>query len=545
MWLAHEIDSARPPAAAGSVARPAALLMLAASLLALLIPTYRDLYRDFWRFDSGAHGPLILSISIALIFRQRAWLRAAASDQGFRGVTLLVLGVLLYVAGRVDAAPQLEALSQIPILLGLAGYLLGRAAAARLAFPILFLAFLVPIPGSLLAALTVPLKRVVSGLVVAVLHDAGLPVASSGVVIYVGPYQLLMADACSGLTSLASMGAIAVLFAHAIRAQASRLHRACLVASVLAVALLANVVRVALLCLVTYFAGDAAGAAFHAAAGLLEILFAVGALWGLNAGLGALFAKGLPAPRHEPDSAARGARSLKRLWFATALLAAGPALAAYLAPQRQMRPDPDLRAIVPARFGGWELVESSQRQVDVALAEDGGGAGALYDHVLYRTYADPSGHVVMLALAYGRSQRQEVKVHRPELCYAAAGFDIEVDEPARFALAAGQSIPGRRLVARSPRYGEAVSYWIRIGRAYSANPWVTRLLLMQDALNGVVPDGILVRVSTALGGNESAEALFRRHESFLSALAGALPDGGAPLLVAAAPERGLFARSAR
>src|SRR5207344_1473437 len=94
-----------------------------------------------------------------------------------------------------------------------------------------------------------------------ILHAAGYPIGRTGVVLIVGQYQLLVADACSGLNSMFSLSALGFLYLYLMR-RASVLHNALIVASILPIAFAANIVRVLVLILVTYHFGDAAGQGF-------------------------------------------------------------------------------------------------------------------------------------------------------------------------------------------------------------------------------------------------------------------------------------------
>ena len=127
----------------------------------------------------------------------------------------------------------------------------------------------------------VPLKEFVAAAVTDVLFFAGLPIARDGVVIYVGPYQLFIADACSGLNQLVALAAIGALYVH-VAAHAARAHSLLLLASIVPVATLANVARVATLVLATYFGGDALGRQLHDYVSYAEIAVAFGAFFVLD-----------------------------------------------------------------------------------------------------------------------------------------------------------------------------------------------------------------------------------------------------------------------
>ena len=120
-----------------------------------------------------------------------------------------------------------------------------------------------------------------------------------------------------------------------------------------------------------------------------------------------------------------------------------------------------------------------------------------YDAVLMRSYKDKSGHVVMLAIAYAMQQTQEIKIHRPEYCYHAQGFTIAQQVPV--SLARGkQQLTGNGLLVRRNGRNEWVQYWIRIGSGFPRTGMDARLQLLKESMQGQVPDGILIRVSSLI-----------------------------------------------
>jgi exosortase/archaeosortase family protein len=199
--------------------------------------------------------------------------------------------------------PLLSMASQMPVLAGILLVLRGTAGLRLAAFPLLFLAFMMPLPGMVVEAMTGQLKELLSAASVDLLHALGYPAARSGVVIVVGQYQLLMADACSGLHSLFSLAALGLLYVHlTARRDESKTggtgggqgdgyrgaHVALLLAAILPVALAANLLRVVLLILVTYHGGDALGRQIHEAMGVLVFLVALALLFAVDGALLAL-----------------------------------------------------------------------------------------------------------------------------------------------------------------------------------------------------------------------------------------------------------------
>jgi exosortase len=163
------------------------------------------------------------------------------------------------------------------------------------AFFFVFLLFLLPLPGQVVDALTTPLKHQVSALAATVLYAAGYPVAKTGVILHLGPYQLLVADACSGLRSMVSLSATGAIYLY-LSGRRHPLHLGLLVLSILPIAFLANTLRVVTLALITFYLGDAAAQSYlHELASVSLYLFALALLVGFDYLLGAL--PGLRLPR--------------------------------------------------------------------------------------------------------------------------------------------------------------------------------------------------------------------------------------------------------
>lgn len=252
------------------------------ALLVMYLPSYRALANTFWAMSDDAEGAIILAISLWLVWREREiFFNPPDSRLRFGGLLLFLFGLLLYSLGRSQEFFQFEVGSQIPVLLGIVVLLLGRSGLKRLWFPIFFLLFLVPIPGSIMDSMLLPLKQAVSWIVDEILHRAGYPISRNGVVLVIGGYQLLIADACSGLNSMVALSGIGLLYVYLVGSD-DKITLTILLLSVLPVAFVANIVRVLILVLVTYHFGDAAGQKFHDSAGYLEIGMAFGAFFLLD-----------------------------------------------------------------------------------------------------------------------------------------------------------------------------------------------------------------------------------------------------------------------
>lgn len=196
---------------------------------------------------------------------------------------------------------------------------------------------------------------------------------------------------------------------------------------------------------------------------------------------------------------------------------------------------PSLEQTVPRQFGDWKEVALATSPID-----PGKGTGEEpsmdrpYDDVLMRAYGNSRGEVVLLALAYGRNQRQEVKIHRPDVCYTAQGFQLLSRSSVAFPVpdAHGRPIQGMRMLVSAPGRTEAVSYWIRIGDMYTDNAWAIRYHIFQQGVSGRAVDGVLVRVSQIVSASKDASAeRYQLQETFLADLIRALPAGARRALV--------------
>ena len=284
-----------PKPAVSAAATP--WLLAAIGLAAMYLPSYWTAAHGIWNSEDFGHGPIVLAVAAWLFWSVRAQVVASpVQPSPVLAWCLLALGVFLYLFGRAFGISSAEFLSQ-PIVVASTLLLLRGAGALRAAwFPVLYLIFMVPLPGTLVDLLTGPLKQGISVVVTEFMHALGYPIARSGVMITIGQYQLLVADACSGLHSLFSLSALGTLFMY-IMGRQNRWHNAWMLASIIPIALISNGVRVIVLVLVTYHFGDEAGQGFvHGAAGMVLMLVALMFFFALDTLLARIFPDKAAAP---------------------------------------------------------------------------------------------------------------------------------------------------------------------------------------------------------------------------------------------------------
>lgn len=204
------------------------------------------------------------------------------------------------------------------------------------------------------------------------------------------------------------------------------------------------------------------------------------------------------------------AEALRAAAFALVMLAAS-AMAVVATPHNYMA-DQQARAkladIVPPAFGDWEVDRSVipvPPSPDLQQVLD-----ATYDETLALTYRNRAGQRVMLSLAYGRNQHKGMNTHRPEVCYPAQGFRVvQSSVPARLRFGA-REIEASRLVAElGPRH-EPITYWLVVGEHITHFGYAQRAVAIGYGLRGIIPDGVLVRVSSIDRDRAAAFALQER-----------------------------------
>lgn len=186
--------------------------------------------------------------------------------------------------------------------------------------------------------------------------------------------------------------------------------------------------------------------------------------------------------------------------------AAGLALA--LKPTQKVAdsgPKIDLETMVPKTFGNWSIDATVTPLI--ANPEQEALINKIYNQTLTRTYVDTSGNRVMLSIAYGGDQTDNMAVHKPEVCYPAQGFQI-LKNPAVGSFSTGEgAIPVKRLVAGQGSRIEPITYWTTVGDAVEVSGLKWKLQQLKYGLTGRIPDGLLFRVSSIQADETRAYAI--------------------------------------
>ncbi len=249
---------------------------LVAGLVALVGATVISVASRHWSTEGGAHGPIILTTGLWLLWRARDKIAAHEAPVRSPWWTLALVPLLLAQAFSTAygiLSVQTGSLWLILVLLAY-GYW-GPAVLQRVWFPLLYLAFLIVPPGSMVAEATLPLKLWISNAAVDLLYMFGYPVAQTGAAIHIDQYELLVETACAGLGSMLTLSALGLLYIH-LRHESGFRRSMILLALLIPIAILANLVRVIALVLMTYHIGNDFAQGFaHDLAGMLMFIVAM------------------------------------------------------------------------------------------------------------------------------------------------------------------------------------------------------------------------------------------------------------------------------
>jgi exosortase len=225
----------------------AAIFLLYSSVLSYLIKQW---YTD----PNYSHGFLVLPFSAYLVWRERDRLRKLESRPSWSGLFLIIFSLGLLFVGQIGADLFLSRISLIGVIAGSVLFLHGKPLLKATAFPILFLALMVPLPTFLYNQIVFPLQLMASQLATSLLELINVvPVLREGNLLILPNYTLQVVEACSGIRSLTSLLALGLAYGYLV--ERSNAVRVFLVLAMVPVAIVSNAVRVMGTALLTNYFG--------------------------------------------------------------------------------------------------------------------------------------------------------------------------------------------------------------------------------------------------------------------------------------------------
>jgi exosortase B len=253
-------------------------------MLVMYLPTFYDLFNGLWSTEAQMHGPIILVLGIWLMYRLWPHMieKCTVKPAIISGWTLFLIALVFYIVGRSQHIVLFETSSFIWMLAALLLIKYGSSTLKVMWFPLFFMLFMIPLPGTVVIMLTIPMKMAVSYVTEHILYWAGYPIARNGVILQIGQYQLLVADACAGLQTLLTLESLGLFYLNVVR-HTSVFRNVTLAILIVPISFAANVIRVITLTLITFYFGDAAGQGFlHGFAGMVLFLSALILIIGID-----------------------------------------------------------------------------------------------------------------------------------------------------------------------------------------------------------------------------------------------------------------------
>lgn len=508
-----------PPRPDGRLDLVASSRMIGAILLPLSILAleyYESLVPliDQWvSNDTYSHGPLVPLVSGFLIWQKRLQLAERMDGGSWWGLPMIGAGILLYVLGELTTLYLILQLSLWCIVVGLLLSALGTRAVATIAFPLGYLLTAIPLPKFLYEGLSGQLQLMSSALGVGCLQLVGVTAFREGNVIDLGPIQLQVVEACSGLRYLFPLTSLALLCAYMLHGAWWK--RVVLFASSIPISIVLNGFRIAMIgVLVDHFGQSAAEGFFHAFEGWVFFMVSFGILL---AEMWLLRGLGTPASpssdRPAPGTAASDVCPGVPFTLSTALIPSW-SRPAYLYGLGSLVLLP---LVASQTIHREELVPNRQSFLEfpMTIAEWSGIAYPLearyietlrFDDYVLADYRRSRETPVTTYVAYYSSQRKGQSAHSPQSCIPGGGWEIsaldriQLDPPSD-----RQQTPANRVLIQKGDQRQLVLYWFKQRDRVIANEYLVKLYVFWDALTRRRTDGALIRLTTPIQPNERVD----------------------------------------
>lgn len=260
------------------------VLSFTAVFLVLFWPTFRWMAERFEAHDSFySHGWLIPLATAWLIWKKRSALKQLHPSMSFWGLILMIPSVLIHILASWWDVYFISGFAMVATIWGIVWTFWGWQTLWVLRIPLLFLLFMVPLPGVLLIAISFKMKLMAAQLATQLLSIMGIPAQQAGSTIQLPGMSVVVDDTCSGLRSLISLFALAIFWTQLLGPGYKRWHSMAIMVASVPIALIANMVRILILVLLSIIYGPQVAEGFiHYGSGLVVFGIALTALMGFS-----------------------------------------------------------------------------------------------------------------------------------------------------------------------------------------------------------------------------------------------------------------------
>ena len=518
-------------------------VLVTAALLGYLYDDSLVFLFDRWVGNEDySHGVLVPLVSLFLAWQARHRIAAAGIESSWWGLTVVSVGLLLYGVGELATLFVVHHISLWIVIVGLVIGAIGIRAVREIMFPLGYLLTAIPLPNFLYAGLSSKLQLWSSALGVGCLQLIGVTAFLEGNVIDLGPVQLQVVEACSGIRYLFPLTALALLCAYLFRDRMWK--RVVLVLSAIPISIFVNGFRIGMIGALVEWTGQGAAEGFsHLFEGAVLFMVSLGLLvvemWLLarirSETTGAFDGRGLRFEASVEGMEVQGLRP--------------EATASNFQPSSYLQPLPSNRlfpgsayfcsvaVLVPVAFASTLLVEreeivpSRSMFIDFPQQIDGwaGTSMALekqyidalrFDDYLLVEFRSDKGQSATFYAAYYQSQRKGQSVHSPQSCLPGGGWEIlsmtGVDVPARNGM--DRPLHINRAVIQKGHQKQVVWYWFKQRDRILSNEYLVKFYLLWDAVSRGRTDGGLIRVSSIVGPGDTESIVDQRLGQLVSAV---------------------------
>jgi exosortase D (VPLPA-CTERM-specific) len=502
------------------VRRSRLLTLAGAGILAalLLVVAYADslafLFQQWMEDDNYSHGIFVPVIVGYLVWWRRHAMMAAGIAPSWWGVGLVLFGLILFVLGELSALYVVLHLSLWFVVVGLVVAAIGLRASHAIIFPLGYLLTMFPLPQILEQNLSAQLQLISSAFGVGCLQLIGITAFREGNVIDLGPIQLQVVEACSGLRYLFPLTSLALLCAYLFQDRLWK--KLMLVASAVPLAIFLNGLRIGMIGLLVEWYGQGAAEGFmHAFEGWAMFVVSFSLLlcemW-LLARIGSPPVSASPPmePRQPIVGSAIAAQALSPASVTCLAILIGMVLVSYHLGEREETPPPRQSFLeFPMAVSEWRGTPMAMEKHYVDTLR--------FDDYLLADFHGPASAPVNFYIAYYQSQRKGQSTHSPKTCLPGGGWEMQtLTTTSVMEAGTGRKFPVNRVVIQKGNDRQVVFYWFKQRDRLLTNEYLVKALLFWDALVRRRSDGALIRLTAPLLPGEDVTAVDRRLQQFAS-----------------------------
>jgi exosortase D (VPLPA-CTERM-specific) len=493
------------------------------------------LFREWVGSEDYSHGMFVPLISLFLIWQARHRIAAAGTGNSWWGLAVISAGLLLFWIGEFATLFVLQHISLWMVIVGLVIGLIGVRGARAIAFPLSYLLTSIPLPVFLYASLSSQLQLWSSALGVGCLQLVGVTAFRDGNVIDLGPVQLQVVEACSGIRYLLPLVSLALLCAYLFKDRMWK--RVLLVLSSIPISVLVNGFRIGMIgVLVEWYGQGAAEGFYHLFEGWVLFMASLGLLI-----LEMLVLSNIGPKRDQTSFLNRFTWSSQELEVTGQRFEVGGTSNLQRPTSNKLFPGPaylcSVALLVPVAFASTLMVEREEVPppramfVDFPMKLDGWLGTSLilekqyidalrFDDYVLADYQFGDGQPVNLYAAYYRSQRKGQSAHSPQSCLPGGGWEISslkgMDLPASSKMV--RSLHVNRALIQKDSQKQIVLYWFKQRERILSNEYLVKVYMFWDALSRGRTDGALVRIATLVGPGETEDIVDQRLLRFVSTM---------------------------